>query len=133
MTAKATVPMCASGRSALALTERKKPSSSVRNNRYDKAVREWHKLMRRRPPKRYRTDHRGRGGQTAYMLRERLEPAVTTTTDAVAAPSTAAAAASTQPEPDEETDYETDYEDEGLATEGMYNDDDSDGGFGYDF
>ena len=104
-----------------------------RNNRYDKAVREWHKLMRRRPPKRYRTDHRGRGGQTAYMLRERLEPAVTTTTDAVAAPSTAAAAASTQPEPDEETDYETDYEDEGLATEGMYNDDDSDGGFGYDF
>lgn len=46
----------------------------LHRNCYDNAVRQWHRLMGRPMPKRYRTDHRGRGGHTVYVLREPLEP-----------------------------------------------------------
>ena len=42
-------------------------------NLYDNAVREWHQLAQQAAPKRYRTDHRGRGGYTVYSLQEPLE------------------------------------------------------------
>ena len=42
---------------------------------YEKAVKQWHRLAGRGPPKRYGRDHRGRGGWTDYVRMQQLDVA----------------------------------------------------------